>query len=263
MRCIKGGGARMSIPRAPGVFDATSEDCKESPLSLTETVEDSGTMMNKLVIIGSGGHARVVLDMADRQGLQVAGFIDDNKPEGHMVDGLPILGGTQEIKRIAAQDGSIGFVAAIGDNFARAQAVRRVSAECPGLVWASVIDPSAVISRRTEIGEGAMILAGTVINPGVKIGRHVIVNNSCSIAHDTEFGAFSSAAPGVLTGGNVSVGELSHLGVGAAVSHGVKIGAHAVIGSGSAVVRDCPDHAVAYGVPARIIRSRKAGDPYL
>jgi sugar O-acyltransferase (sialic acid O-acetyltransferase NeuD family) len=220
-------------------------------------------MIRKLVIIGSGGHARVVMDMAERQEFEVIGFIDDNKPEGQLVDGLPVLGGTRDIGRIAAQDLSIGFVAAIGDNFARAEVVRRVSALCPGLVWAAVIDPSAVISRRTEIGEGAMILAGTVINPGVQIGRHVIINNSCSIAHDTEFGAFSSAAPGVLTGGNVSVGELSHLGVGAAVSHGVKIGAHAVIGSGSAVVRDCPDYAVAYGVPAKIIRSREAGEPYL
>jgi sugar O-acyltransferase (sialic acid O-acetyltransferase NeuD family) len=219
--------------------------------------------MKKLMIIGSGGHARVVLDIADRQGLPVIGFIDDNRHEGELVDGLPILGRSGEIGRIAGQDSSIECVAAIGDNFARSELVRRVSAICPGLVWAAVMDPSAVISRRAEIGEGAMILAGTVINPGVRIGRHAIINNSCSIAHDTEFGAFSSAAPGVLTGGNVGVGEMSHIGVGAAVSHGVKIGAHAVIGSGSAVVRDCPDYSVAYGVPARIIRSRKAGERYL
>jgi sugar O-acyltransferase (sialic acid O-acetyltransferase NeuD family) len=219
--------------------------------------------MQKLVIIGSGGHARVILDMADRQKLETIGFIDDNKPAGQLIDGVPVLGGVQDIGRIAAQDGSFGFVAAIGDNFARAELVRRVSGMYPSLVWTAVIDPSAVISRRAQIGEGAMILAGTVINPGVKIGRHVIINNSCSIAHDTEFGAFSSAAPGVLTGGNVSVGELSHIGVGAAVSHGVKIGAHAVIGSGSALVKDCPDHTVAYGVPARVIRSREAGERYL
>jgi sugar O-acyltransferase (sialic acid O-acetyltransferase NeuD family) len=219
--------------------------------------------MKKLVIIGSGGHARVVLDMADRQGLETIGFIDDNKPKGQQVDGLPILGGVRDIGRLATQRSSLSFVAAIGDNFARAEVVRRVSAECPGLVWTAVIDPSAVISRRSEICEGAMVLAGTVINPGVKIGRHALVNNSCSIAHDTEFGDFSSAAPGVLTGGNVAVGESSHLGVGAAVSHGVKIGPHSVIGSGSAVVRDCPGYSIAYGVPAKIIRKREAGDPYL
>ena len=219
--------------------------------------------MAKLVIIGSGGHARVVMDMADRQSLETIGFIDDNKPQGDLVDGMPILGGAEEIRRIAARESSIGFVAAIGDNFIRAEIVARVSAMCPGLIWAAIIDPSAVISRRTEIGEGAMIFAGTVINPGVKVGRHAIINNSCSIAHDTEFGAFSSAAPGVLTGGNVSIGEMSHLGVGAAVSHGVKIGAHSIIGSGSALVRDCPAYSIAYGVPAKIIRKREAGEQYL
>jgi acetyltransferase-like isoleucine patch superfamily enzyme len=106
-------------------------------------------------------------------------------------------------------------------------------------------------------------MAGAVLNPGVRVGEFCIVNTRASLDHDSTMGAFSSLAPGAITGGNVAVGSYSNVGMGATVLPGVSIGQHTLIGAGALVYRSVPDNSVAYGVPARLIRSRQPGDRYL
>ncbi len=220
--------------------------------------------MEKLIIIGAGGHARVVLDVAiATRRFEPLGFVDDNRKAGLLIDGLPVLGNLERIPSFVAEHGPVSFVVAIGDNFARSQVVERIESISPEITWTVVIDPSAVISPRASIGKGAMIMPGVVINPAVSIGRHAIINNNTSLAHDNVFGDFSSTGPGVNTGGGVSVGAFSHVGVGAAVSHDITIGTNTVIGAGSVIIRHCPENAIVVGVPGRTVGTRISGARYL
>lgn len=221
-------------------------------------------VMQELFIIGSGGHARVVLDIARAaEGFLVLGFFDDNRKKGLLIDGVAVLGNTSQIAAHLELHPRAGFVVAVGDNYARSRIVAKVENLYPAVRWQPLVDPSANISPGASIGEGAMVLPGAVCNTGVKIGRHVILNNSSSIAHDSVFEDCSSTGPGAVTGGGVRVGAMSHIGIGAAISHGVAIGAHSVIGAGSVVIKHCPDQVVMFGVPGEVIRKRAIGESYL
>lgn len=113
------------------------------------------------------------------------------------------------------------------------------------------------------VGEGTVLMAGSVVNSDTVIGKHCIVNTKASVDHDCDVSDFSSLAPGVTLGGTVTVGEFSAISVGASVAHSKVIGAHTVVGAGAVVVRDIPSLVVAYGIPARVVRARVQGDKYL
>jgi len=123
--------------------------------------------------------------------------------------------------------------------------------------------PSAVFSKYSEMGAGTLICAGAVVNIDSQIGRGVILNTGCSVDHDCTISDFAHISPGARLGGNVAVGVGAWVGIGAAVREGIKIGDGAKIGAGAAVVSDIPDHALAVGVPARIISEQGCGRPPL
>jgi acetyltransferase-like isoleucine patch superfamily enzyme len=106
-------------------------------------------------------------------------------------------------------------------------------------------------------------MAGAVVNPGARVGAFCILNTNSSIDHDCILEDYASLAPGVVTGGGVVIGRYTAIGIRATVVHGVRIGEHSVIGAGATVLHDIPDHVVAYGTPARVVRNRQTGDPYL
>jgi acetyltransferase-like isoleucine patch superfamily enzyme len=106
-------------------------------------------------------------------------------------------------------------------------------------------------------------MAGACINPRCSIGRHCIVNTLAGLDHDSRMDDFSSLAPGTAVGGNCHIGTCSAIGIGAAVSHDLKIGDHSLVGAGSTVLKDVAELTVAFGSPARTVRSRRAGEPYL
>jgi sugar O-acyltransferase (sialic acid O-acetyltransferase NeuD family) len=220
--------------------------------------------MIPLVIVGSGGHARVVLDAAlTADTFEPVGFIDDSRPMGTVVDDFPVLGATGNLEAIWQKHRGIQVIIAVGDNFVRASLAAKIESLVPGVQWATVIDASAVVGRRVQVGIGTVINAGSVVNPSVKIGRHVIFNNTTSVAHDNVFGDFSSTGPGVTTGGDVHVGAFTHVAIGASVSHGITIGEHTVIGAGSMVIRDTGAQVVVKGVPGKVVRDRAIGERYL
>jgi acetyltransferase-like isoleucine patch superfamily enzyme len=106
-------------------------------------------------------------------------------------------------------------------------------------------------------------MAGTVVNSDSRIGAHCIFNTKASLDHDCVMDDFSSLAPSVTVGGVVRIGAFSAISLGANIIHGRSIGAHTVIGAGALVWSDMPDHCVAYGVPAKMIRLRAEGEKYL
>lgn len=126
-----------------------------------------------------------------------------------------------------------------------------------------VIHPGARVSSCAQIGEGAQILNGSIISYKAKISKHVCINTGSIIDHHNHFHSFSSTAPGVCTGGNVVVGESSFLGINCSIKHGVKIGKEVVIGGNAFVNKNCINNSIYFGVPAKFVRKRRAGELYL
>ena len=220
--------------------------------------------MIKLLLVGSSGHAGSVIDLIDKAGgFQIAGLVDSFKTEGTECHGYPVVGGLDRIPGLAVAHGVDALVVAIGHNWDRFQVVERIRAGFPGARFPALVHPSAVIGRRTEIGQGTVVLAGAVINANTSIGDFCIVNTRASVDHDCELGPFSSVAPGATLGGNVRLGAGSAVCIGATVIQGVTIGRHSILGAGAVLLRHLGDEAVAYGVPARFIRSRAPDDRYL
>jgi UDP-perosamine 4-acetyltransferase len=205
-----------------------------------------------LLIIGGGGHAKVVIDLARRSGdWRIAGVLDDAPgAAGRMVLGCPVLGGTERLQDFIGGDAA--FVVAIGANAIRQRLQERAIAA--GLLAVRLVHPTAVVASSVVVGPGVVVMAGAVINADANIGEGAIVNTGALIDHDCRLGAYCHIAPGAALCGEVAVGARSLVGVGASVIPGVSIGSDCVVAAGAAVVRLVPSRARVAGVPARPIR---------
>ncbi|HAA89965.1 MAG TPA: acetyltransferase [Peptococcaceae bacterium] len=211
-------------------------------------VGESQVNEKQLVVIGAGGHGKVVAEVAAAAGYEVLGFFDDFVKSSPLQK-YPLLGTIAELPRKADQ--GVLAVVAVGDNRRR----RELVAEISGCVrFATVIHPSAVISETAQIGEGTVVMPHVAVNAGAQIGRHAILNTSCSVDHDCFLGDFVHISPGAVLCGGVRLGAGTHIGAGAVVIPGCQIGSWSVVGAGSTVVSDIPDGVVAVGVPARVSR---------
>jgi sugar O-acyltransferase (sialic acid O-acetyltransferase NeuD family) len=214
------------------------------------------------LVFGSSGHASVLIDaMQLAGGFKVVGFLDDSEVAGTVKKGYPILGGFKDFAAICKREHCDNIVLAVGDNWWR----KKIYSELVllGLNFPIVRHPSATIALTSVLSAGSVILANCHIGPGAYLGSLCIINSGSSVDHDCRMSNFSSLAPGVFMGGLVEVGECSHVGVGASISDRIKIGKHAVVGTGSVVVRDIPDFVVAYGNPAKVRRSRVEAEKYI
>ena len=208
-----------------------------------------------LLIVGCGGHSKVVTDIAESL--------------GHLnISYLNTLGGDERFldKKVIHYDLSgyeDGFFVAIGDNSVRQRVTAEFLAKNPRAKLLSLIHPTSVVSKDTSIGKGVVVMPLCVINHSTVVGDGVIINTRSSVDHDSNLQDFSSVAPGVSMGGNVSIGERSAVSIGATIKHGVRIGRDVVIGANSLVLSDIEDSCVAYGLPATKIRDRVQGEKYL
>ncbi len=220
--------------------------------------------MEEILIFGSSGHAKVVIDAVEKQGTyRIAGLVDSGKGRGEQVLGYPVLGGEPQLPAILRTVPVVGGIVAVGDNWSRAEQVQRILALVPEFKFISVIHPSSQIAHGVIIGEGTVVLAGAILNTDTQVGRHCIISTKASLDHDGFVGDYSFVAPGATTGGNVRLGDFSVLALGAGAIHGIRIGEHTVVGAGSMVLDDLPSCVVAYGVPARVRRNRTPGEKYL
>jgi sugar O-acyltransferase (sialic acid O-acetyltransferase NeuD family) len=221
-------------------------------------------MMPNIVIVGASGHAKVVIDILGQAGRwKVVGLVDRSHEVGVQILGVPVLGREEDLPRLVGPHELMGAVVAIGDNSARATVVARIGSIAPRLKFVPAIHPRAVLAGDVAIGEGSVVMAGAAIGAGASVGRFCILNTNASLDHDSVLEDFASLAPGVTTGGNCRIGTGAAIGIGAVLRHGISIGEHAVIGAGSLVLKSVEAAAVAYGSPARTIRCREPGEPYL
>jgi len=199
-----------------------------------------------VIVVGAGGHAKVVLATLRACGVVVDFVVDeDPQKEGSEWLGLRVLPPANHLDGRSA-------ILAIGHNQCRARFAR----ECETTTWVRAIHPHAFVDPSASIGVGTVVFAGAIVQPGAGVGEHVIVNTGASIDHDCRVGDFVHLCPGVHLAGGVSVGEGALLGIGSVVKPGVSIGAWCTVGSGAAVISDLRPHCTAIGVPAKQVDPR-------
>ena len=215
-------------------------------------------MSSTIVIVGAGGHAISVANVASSCGMRVVAYVDDSK-SGTEVLGIQVITKQQCIDTYCDEN----FVIAIGDNSVRELIYKEYKSELPNSKFPSLIHQSAVVGINSRIGNGTVIMPQANVGPNSIIGELCIVNTSSSIDHDCEMQSFSSIAPRVATGGGVNIGVRTAVSIGATIKHGISIGDDVVIGANSYVNKTIDNNIVAYGTPCSVVRTRTKGDPYL
>ena len=200
--------------------------------------------MNDLVIIGAGGHGKVVADIAEKCGYSQIVFQDDDPKEKSCGD-YTIVGKSCDAVRYPSAD----FIVTVGDAAVRRRVLTEL--ENAGLRLATLIHPNAAVARGSEIGAGSVIMAGAVVGPGTKIGRGCIINTCASVDHDCVVGDFVHVSVGAHVAGTVTIGDNTWIGAGATVSNNIEISADCMIGAGAVVVKDIREADTYVGVPAR------------
>lgn len=206
-----------------------------------------------VVILGAGGHGKVVLDIlrAQRQH-HVVGFLDaDPSLAGTKVGGVEVLGAVNLLGRLRQQRVR-GAIVAIGDNRTRRRYADEILA-C-GLELISAVHPSAVVASGATLDAGVVVAAGAVVGVDSKVGRDAIINTGALVDHECIIGAAAHICPGVALAGRVEVGAEAFVGIGSRVIQCVKIGAGALVAAGAVVIRDVPEGTRVAGVPARPMR---------
>jgi sugar O-acyltransferase (sialic acid O-acetyltransferase NeuD family) len=204
----------------------------------------------RLLVVGAGGHAKVVIDAADAAGFEIVGVIGTAGDPAEVL-GRPVVTAFEGIE-------VDGFIVAIGDNEARSRMFDAYVAD--GFAALTVVHPSAIVGSDVTIGAGTFLAAGVIVNAGARVGTDVILNTGCSVDHDCVIGDHSHVGPGSALCGAVTLGEGVLLGVGVSAAPGTSVGRRTVVGAGAAIVDPLPAGTVCVGVPAVPIRSLEARD---
>lgn len=200
-------------------------------------------MSENVIVIGAGGHAKVVADIILLRGDRLLGFLDDDITK-KSIHGYPVLGTIAS----AISHPEASFVIAIGDN-----EIRRQIAHSMSLRWYTAIHPTAVIAPSAKVGRGSMVMPLAVVHSDAVVGDHSIINTASVVEHDDVIADFVHISSGVALGGTVRIDELSQIGIGSCVKHGVHICANCIIGAGAAVVSDVSEPGTYIGIPAHLL----------
>lgn len=192
--------------------------------------------MESIILAGFGGHARSVADTIEREGkFSIAGYTDNEKTSNSSYRWL----GTDEVFEQYYQSGilyaaiSIGYM---GHGSIRDELYKEL--KNIGFQLPVVVDPSAVIARDVQIGEGTFIGKGAVINSGAKIGKMCIINSGALIEHDNQIGDYTHIAVRAVLCGDVQIGSHSFIGANATVVQGVQIENRSFVKAGSVITQN-------------------------
>ena len=198
-----------------------------------------------MVLYGASGHAKVIIDILEKNKINISYIIDDNT----QITSLNKYIVQHNINGI----GDEPLIISIGNNKIR----KSISEKLKDVNFIDAIHPNAVIDKTSSISEGTVVMANVVINSTASIGKHCIINTNAVVEHDCKIENFVHISPSATLCGNVTIGEGTHIGAGATVIPNVKIGKWCTIGAASVILSDVPDHAVIYGNPGRVIKFNK------
>jgi len=211
----------------------------------------------KIVLIGGGGHCKVVVSILKKlDNFEIVGIVDNYKA-GSLISGIKIIGTDDDLEDIykSGIHDALITVGSTKDNTKRYRLFNM--AREIGYNFPIIISPEAIVDKSVRIDEGTVIMLGCIINIDSFIGKNCIVNTGAIIEHDCKIGNHCHIAPGVHISGEANIGELSFLGIGATIIQGIKIGKNVTIGAGSVVIKNILDNVIAVGNPVKIIKIKK------
>ena len=198
--------------------------------------------MNRLIIVGAGGHGKVIADNALKNGYTDICFVDDKSIGDCM--GFPIVGRCADLNKL--NNGKTDFIIGIGSS-----AIRKKIAEEYDINWVTLIHPSAQIAVNVSIGRGTVVMAGAVVNVCATVGEQCIINTCAVVEHDNVIEDYVHISPNVALGGTVFVGKSTHIGIGASVCNNINICGDCMIGAGAVVSKNIVESGTYIGVPAK------------
>lgn len=211
----------------------------------------------KLLIIGAGGHAKVVADAVDDNKYEIVGMLDkDDGRIGDFVNGIPIIG-TDHAAELFYGKGITNAVIGIGhmgDSHLRNAIFARL--KNIGFLMVNVIHKTAFVSKDVVMGEGNVILPHVTINSGAQIGNNNIINTGAILEHEVELGNNVHMAPGTIVCGASRIGDHTFIGAGSTIIQGLTIGNNVLVGAGSTVINSVQDNSLLYGTPAKTVKRR-------
>lgn len=220
--------------------------------------------MENIVVFGGGLHANVCIDIIEKESIyKIVGIIDSVAPIGAELYGYKVLGRQEDLNYLQLEYKFSAGLIAIGDNYSRGILRDFIVSKQPDFRFINAIHPTAIIGRNVRIGIGNVIMAGVILNPDSEIEDFCIINTGAQLEHNSFMGSFSHLSAGSVTGGKVKIGRFSTITLNVTILDRLTIGENTVVGSGSVVLKDLPDNVLAYGNPARIIRTREPGEKFL
>lgn len=209
-----------------------------------------------VMILGAGGHARVVLDALCAISVTPTACLSPEPPSKTWPQSVQWLGGDLTLSRLSPSDWVlVNGIGSTSDTALRARAFQ--NAKSLGFSFLELIDPQSRTAADVIMSEGVVILTGAIVQPGVQLGANVLINTRAILGHDTCVGDHTHIAPGAVVSGGVAIGDGAHIGAGAILKEGISIGAKAIVGAGAVVIDDIPAGACHVGNPARPISVSK------
>lgn len=215
--------------------------------------------MKKISIFGAGGFGREVLVLIEQINekdieWEFIGFWDDGYKKGSIINGFPLLGGLKQLNKFTEQ---LYVACAVANPEIKGKIITGITNN--NIHYPILIHPNVQIGNRkyVSVGEGTIITAGNIITTNIEIGKHVILNLSCTVGHDTRVGDFSSFMPSVNISGEVIIEKGVYVGTGVKIINQIQIGENTIVGAGAVVTKSLPANCTAVGVPARPIKFRE------
>lgn len=190
-----------------------------------------------MVLYGASGHAKVIIDILEANGVNIEYIVDDNPNVAELLG--------YEVRRNIEDDKEV--IISIGSANVRRKLVKTLNAR----KYLSAAHPTAVVSPRACIGEGSVIMQGAIIQSSALVGDHCIINTGASVDHDCKIGDFVHVAPHATVLGGVEIGDGTWIGAGAVIKQYIKIGTNCMVGAGAVVIKDVPDGMTVVGIPAK------------
>ena len=219
----------------------------------------------RIILIGAGNHLHYSIDIIQKESKhQIIGLLDSTpEKQGKDLFGYEVIGKPDDLKDLIDKYNIEAGLVTIGDNWIRKCVSESIVKTLPNFQFVNAIHPTVSVGIDVKMGHGVIAMAGCIINPGSSIGNFTFFATGAQIEHDCTIEDYASVSAGSITGGHVKIGELAAVTLGVTIVDRVSIGKNSVIGSGALVTKSIPDNVLAYGSPAKIIRSRAAGERFL
>lgn len=197
-----------------------------------------------MILYGASGHAKVILNICDKNDISVSLILDDNK-------NIIVLNDQKVFQLNDVKVSNESFIISVGDNNIRKKIVDRNN-----FSYIKIIHPQSVIDSSSFIDVGSVVMAGVIINASTKIGKHCIINTSATVDHDCILEDFVHISPNATLCGGIKIGEGTLVGAGAVIIPNIRIGKWCTIGAGAVIIENIPDNCTVVGNPGRIINKK-------